>query len=177
MNQIIIEPYEPFDSNDSESGRRRRRKGFGANLYTIRFIDEEISETDKFIDDYIDDYEEDMAIIAAKMKNIQIRGAKEIYFRAAGSIMDAVMELPEKEQYSKLRLYCLRWTERILILGNGGVKEVRTYQEDDLLYGHVKLLQKLSKLLQERIVVDREIQITEDDKLIGNLEFEIDDIF
>lgn len=36
---------------------------------------------------------------------------------------------------SKLRLYCLRLSDKILILGNGGVKKTGTYDEDDTLKG------------------------------------------
>ena len=48
----------------------------------------------------------------------------------------------------KLRLYCLRISDQILILGNGGVKTTRTYQEDELLSGYVMDLQKFDALLK-----------------------------
>lgn len=50
---------------------------------------------------------------------------------------------------SKLRLYCLRLSDSILILGNGGVKNSRTYNEDDSLRGYVLDLQKFEELLKE----------------------------
>ena len=50
---------------------------------------------------------------------------------------------------SKLRLYCLRLSDKILILGNGGVKNSRTYEEDDSLRGYVLTLQKFEELLKE----------------------------
>ena len=50
---------------------------------------------------------------------------------------------------SKLRLYCLRLSDKILILGNGGVKNSRTYNEDDNLRGYVITLQNFEKLLKE----------------------------
>ena len=48
-----------------------------------------------------------------------------------------------------LRLYCLRISDQILILGNGGEKTTRTYQEDEKLSGYVLDLQKFDKLLKE----------------------------
>ena len=48
----------------------------------------------------------------------------------------------------KLRLYCLRISNQILILGNGGVKETRTYQENEKLCGYVMDLQKFDRLLK-----------------------------
>ena len=47
----------------------------------------------------------------------------------------------------KLRLYCLRISDQILILGNGGVKLTRTYQEDEKLSGYVMDLQTFDKVL------------------------------
>lgn len=42
---------------------------------------------------------------------------------------DSVVALPVLK--SKLRLYCLRLTDKILVLGNGDVKNSRTYEEND----------------------------------------------
>ena len=39
-------------------------------------------------------------------------------------------------QSDKVRLYCLRLSDRILIIGNGGIKESRTYQEEKTLLGY-----------------------------------------
>ena len=49
----------------------------------------------------------------------------------------------------KLRLYCLRISDQILIVGNGGIKTTRTYQENDELSGYVMDLQEFDKLLAE----------------------------
>ncbi|MDD6751094.1 MAG: hypothetical protein PUE06_02975 [Bacteroidales bacterium] len=51
----------------------------------------------------------------------------------------------------KLRLYCLRISEQIVILGNGGVKSTRTYEEDSKLYGYVLDLQRFEKILNDNI--------------------------
>lgn len=62
---------------------------------------------------------------------------------------DSVVALPVLK--SKLRLYCLRLTDKILVLGNGGVKNNRTYQEDDTLQGYVMDLQKFERLLKQEV--------------------------
>lgn len=49
---------------------------------------------------------------------------------------------------SKLRLYCLRLSDSVLIVGNGGQKSTRTYEEDSELNGYVIQLQKLDDLLK-----------------------------
>ncbi len=61
--------------------------------------------------------------------------------------MDSVVALPVLS--SKLQLYCLRLSNGILILGNGGVKNSRTYEEDDSLRGYVINLQKFEELIKE----------------------------
>ena len=48
----------------------------------------------------------------------------------------------------KLRLYCLRISDKILILGNGGIKQTKTYNENQELNGYVMDLQKFDALLK-----------------------------
>ena len=71
---------------------------------------------------------------------------------------DSVVALPVTS--SRLRLYCLRLSDKILILGNGGVKSTRTYDEDSVLKGYVMTLQKFEKLLREG-VHDGSVKLTE----------------
>ena len=59
---------------------------------------------------------------------------------------DRVAALPI--QTSKLRLYCLRLSDSVLIVGNGGEKNTKTYEEDTELSGYVITLQKLDELLK-----------------------------
>lgn len=73
----------------------------------------------------------------------------ERYFRPEGKIKDSVVALPTLR--SKLRLYGLRLSDKILILGNGGVKKTRTYDEDNSLKGYVLTLQKFEELLKEGV--------------------------
>ena len=80
---------------------------------------------------------------------------------------DAVVALPTLR--SKLRLYGLRLSDRILILGNGGQKKTRTYDEDNTLSGYVLTLQRFEELLKEG-VADGSVIITES-------EIETDKIF
>lgn len=60
---------------------------------------------------------------------------------------DSVVALPVLK--SKLRLYCLRLTDKILVLGNGDVKNSQTYEEDKTLQGYVMDLQKFEELLKQ----------------------------
>ena len=73
---------------------------------------------------------------------------------------DSVVALPTLR--SKLRLYGLRLSDRILILGNGGQKKTRTYDENDALKGYVLTLQCFEELLKEG-VADGSVIITENE--------------
>ena len=53
----------------------------------------------------------------------------------------------------KLRLYCLRISDQILIIGNGGLKNTRTYEESEELSGYVMDLQKFDGII--KMGVDR----------------------
>ena len=65
---------------------------------------------------------------------------------------------------SRLRLYCLRLSDKILILGNGGEKKTRTYDEDETLKGYVVTLQRFEELLKAGVregsvlITENEIQ-------------------
>lgn len=50
-----------------------------------------------------------------------------------------------------LRLYCLRLSDKILVLGNGGVKTSQRYEDDTLLNGYVMTLQKFEKPLRQEV--------------------------
>lgn len=127
------------------------KEGENCTIYTLQFLSEVESEFEKFISKFIDsaEYSEDYARIAAFISRIARTGASERYFRPEGKLDDSVVALPVTS--SKLRLYCLRLSDKILILGNGGVKSTRTYNEDPTLRGYVITLQKFEKLLNEGV--------------------------
>ena len=94
-------------------------------------------------------YNRDYQRIIAALQAILRIGALERFFRPEGSMNDSVQALPIES--GKLRLYCLRLSDQIVILGNGGVKNTRTYEENSKLYGYVLDLQKFEKILNENI--------------------------
>ena len=118
-------------------------------MYTIQFLSDDMSEFEKFISKFKKDAElnPDFQSIMRFVEQILSNGALERYFRREGKMTDSVVALPVLK--SKLRLYCLRLTDKIIVLGNGGVKTSRTYQEDDTLQGYVIDLQKFERLLRQ----------------------------
>lgn len=118
-------------------------------LYSIQFLNENESEYERFYNKFKDDAEfnPDLMRIVAFINKIAQNGAFERFFRPEGKMSDHVVALPVIN--SKLRLYCLRLSDKILILGNGGIKNTRTYNEDDCLRGYVITLQNFENLLKE----------------------------
>ena len=99
----------------------------------------------KFKDDV--NFNPDLMRIVGFIHRIADIGALERYFRPEGKMNDHVVALPVVK--SKLRLYCLRLSDKILIIGNGGVKDTKTYQENNELNGFVLTLQNFDKLIKE----------------------------
>lgn len=122
-----------------------------ASLYSISFEMDGTTEFEKFVMEFESNatYNRDYQRIIAALQAILRIGALERFFRPEGGMYDSVHALPIES--GKLRLYCLRLSDQIVILGNGGVKNTRTYEEDPKLYGYVLDLQKFEKILNEKI--------------------------
>jgi hypothetical protein len=73
----------------------------------------------------------------------------ERYFRPEGKRGDNVCAIPIET--TSLRLYVIRLTEHIVILGNGGIKSTATYNEDPVLIDCVTLLQEVDGYIKERV--------------------------
>ncbi|MCH5213717.1 MAG: hypothetical protein J1E97_00885 [Muribaculaceae bacterium] len=126
-------------------------EGRNCTLYTIQFISDDEAEYEKFYNKFIEDAKlnQDLLKIVQVIDNIAEKGALERYFRYEGKVSDSVVALPTLS--SKLRLYCLRLSDGILILGNGGIKKSQTYEEDDSLRGYVLDLQTFERILKEEV--------------------------
>ncbi len=140
-------------------------------FYTIQFLTENNSEFERFYNKFKDDVEfnPDLMRIVGFLGKIADFGALERYFRPEGKMKDNVVALPVVR--SKLRLYCLRLSDKILILGNGGVKSSRTYEDDNELSGYVLTLQKFDKLIKEG--VENGTIIVTENKIETNNTFEL----
>lgn len=122
-----------------------------ATLYSISFEKDGTTEFEKFVAEFEmnAEYNSDYQRIIAALQVVLDKGALERFFRPEGKMNDNVHAIPIEG--GKLRLYCLRISEQIVILGNGGVKNTKSYQEDPKLYGYVLDLQRFEKILKENI--------------------------
>lgn len=125
------------------------RQTENAGLFTICFEGESYTEFQKFIikgNENATLQPDLQKILNALQRMMDAVGFLDRYFRPEGKMRDRVAALPI--QSSKLRLYCLRLSEKVLIVGNGGPKTTKTYNEDPELNGYVINLQKLDELLK-----------------------------
>lgn len=143
------------------------------NFYSIHLEDEELAELERFFEKFPlgSPFDEDIDTIIAWLDKIGERGALERYFRHEGRFGDGVSAIPIDA--GQLRLYCIRLSEKILIFGNGGVKDTPTWQESETLKEYVETLIDTSRFIASRLnngnvfIVDKDI--------IGNLNFSRDE--
>jgi hypothetical protein len=101
------------------------------------------------------------------------KGAFERHFRVReGKFNDNVCAIPIELENCEIRLYVLRLSDNIVILGNGGLKTTDTYNKNPQLSSCVELLQKVDGYLKSRIG-KKQVNII-NKKLIGNLHFYLD---
>lgn len=119
------------------------------SLYSICFDGNSVSEYEDFLMKFKDNSQlnKDFQRIIVALEKIIERGALERFFRIEGKMNDHVSALSLDSR--SLRLYCLRISDQILILGNGGVKTTRTYEENETLSGYVMDLQQFDELLKQ----------------------------
>lgn len=139
------------------------------NMYSVHLEAEELSELERFFEKFPEgcEYDEDIDIIIAWLDHIGKTGALERYFRYEGRYGDGVTAIPIET--SNLRLYCIRLSDKVLIFGNGGVKDCATWEESNTLSEYVEMLMDTSMFIASRLA-DGTIYLV-DKEIIGNLNF------
>ena len=120
-------------------------------LYSICFDGNDLTEYEKFVKKFLNDatLNKDFQKVFRAIHRIVANGALERYFRPEGKVKDHLTALSIDSKI--LRLYCLRISDQILIVGNGGAKISRTYEEDVELSGYVMDLQKFDQILAQEL--------------------------
>ncbi len=147
-------------------------------IYTFKFQNKTLTEFDEFMykfkdtdDDLIKD---DFNRIIMAIKKISESGALERYFRIEGKYKDNVVAIPlyitKRKNHKTLRLYCLRLSDHLIIIGNGDTK-FQNYNNNPLIVQYTEDLASLEqaikfykrtndiKLNHNRIVVNNSINI------------------
>jgi hypothetical protein len=121
------------------------------SLYSISFAMDRTTEFERFLCKFEEEasFNTDYQKILSAISIILDKGALERYFRPEGTKEDSLCALPIES--GTIRLYCLRISDEIMVLGNGDRKRTKTYEQDARLYGYALDLQKFDKLLQRDI--------------------------
>lgn len=148
-------------------GRNYRR----CQLYTVRKNENDFTEASKFLQNQRNKESEDFARLSDKLKKIKNKlGARIGFFKPEGRDYDMVHALHsgvKKQGYlqmNHLRWYCLRLSERCVLLGNGGVKIDQRTQDDPHLAEKESDMRWVDQVLT---VAFRRGDLVEDDN--GNL--------
>ena len=102
------------------------------------------------------------------MDHIAEHGALERYFRPEGKFGDGVGVIPI-DLGNKVRLYCLRLSDNILVFGNGGIKDASSWEKSPTLAPYVELLIETSKFIASRIKSGAIVLV--DKEILGNFNF------
>lgn len=155
MNIFALDIYEEHDR---------------CTFYTVRWVednDDEVSETERFFVKFYntEEYKENILELIALLDHIGNNiGVNQYLFRHEG----AAQGLPKNAKRLTsalrlnfanfpLRLYCLRVTDEVLILFNGGVKNAQTAQESDASMQFMEA-QRFCKRIDEALS-EREIRV------------------
>ena len=143
-----------------------------AEIFSIRINDKEQTELQEFLIAFKNtdsiSIQKDLEQIVRSLVEISNQGSKESFFRLEGKMNDRLCAIPlytyngnNRKRGGSLRLYCIRLSDKLLIVGNGGVKTTKTYEEDENLSKHVQTLQaidaELSKLERDGKDLQKEI--------------------
>ena len=140
------------------------------NLYSIRFDGSEYTEIENFILNFSKDdkYKDDLDAILSWLDNIIKKGALERYFRPESKYGSGVKAIPI--YINNLRLYCIRISDNLLIVGNGGIKDAGKWQDSHVLSPIVELLEDTERFINSRLKNGR-LKFGCNGELIGDLNF------
>jgi hypothetical protein len=149
---IFVELFEEYDR---------------VSLYTIRKSNNRYSETEFFFREFSQNekFRFEIDVILNVIEKFNEEGVLLRRLRPEGGNIFAI-----PITVSRLRLYLFIINSSVIVLGNGGEKKSRTYQEDANLNQVVLEIKEVAKQISRRIR-SGEIQVLEKE-IIGNLEFQ-----
>jgi hypothetical protein len=122
--------------------------GDSAGIYTILLEGETFTLFEKFLNENVALFKSEISDILQRLNTIANKtGARESFFKTKegrpGDGVCALYDIPG----SKLRLYCIRFGQELIILGGGGPKpkSIRALQEDNKLKDENFQLREIAK--------------------------------
>nr|WP_295870467.1 hypothetical protein [uncultured Chitinophaga sp.] len=137
-----------------------------ASLYTVMVETTNGAATTKFeqfVQKYRSLYLKELMDIARRLTSLgKVTGCKQNFFKLdegldTDDLVCALYDVPE----NNLRLYCIRLSDQITILGDGGPKKTRTWQEDKNLEREVHAMMDVSRIIRTKIK-NKDLRISAD---------------
>lgn len=125
------------------------------NFYAFQFEDDDRTETEKFFAKFEEDarFNDDLNNMATWLSIIGRKySAKKDFFRhegAASALPPPYSKMIHEVIVNDLRLYCLRISDEVVILANGGIKSSQTVQDSPDLLPHFRFVNAMSKQIDE----------------------------
>lgn len=135
-----------------------------ATIYTIKEQKEAHSLFEKFLQENLEDNKNEIKNILSRLKQIgKTTGARSSFFKLnEGKYGDNVCALYDTPSRN-LRLFCIRYGMDVVILGGGGGKKVRAWQDDQKLSEEAQKIIKIAKCINDKLV-SRELKWSDDRK-------------
>lgn len=160
MRTTLQKKYYLCTTNESKMKKRVEIKELlitdAVGIYTFQFVDNKHTEFMDFMlkyknvqDEYVKD---DFHRIIAMIQKISENGAQERLFRVSeGQMIDNVVAIPldirQRRDHETLRLYCVRFSDNFLIIGNGGTK-FGNYNDNPDILKYTKDLANLERAIK-----------------------------
>jgi hypothetical protein len=146
--------------------------GFKATIYSILPKGTELTLFDNFVEEFSIEFKDEILSIAYLLEDMGHKyGVRENFVKLnegkPGDGIVAIYDNPDKN----LRIYGIRFGLGIIILGTGGQKKTKTWQQDEKLENAMTTLMKISNSINERIQNKEIIFSADGTYLQGNLNF------
>lgn len=144
-------------------------------IYSVAVDGADDTLYDLFLKENNANYHVELTEITSKLETMSSEtGFTDIFFKLnEGKPGDGVCAITDTKK--KLRMYCIRFGNIILVLGGGGPKpkQIRAFQEDPKLLSENSLIRKVS-VAMAKAIKEKTIRIEDDGRLSGKMEIELD---
>lgn len=145
------------------------------DFYTARIDNNDLTEFELFVEKEFPSHKKELEILYSVIDEMKIRGAKSYYFkpeREANALPKVTQEIitANKKDFG-IRLYCIRLTEKVVVLLNGDIKTEKNPVNCPNVQQHFKNAVKIAREL-DRLLKEGEVNYQNSDCLL-NIESEI----
>ena len=146
---------------------RKTNGNVKGHLYSVLIEGDEETLLEQFFDKMDESYDEDAKQIVVRLKTMITKtGFADYYFKKnEGNFGDHVVAFKQND----LRIYCIYIDHTAIIVGSGGVKKVRAYQDDPELNSEAEKVKQLAKIINQAMM-EHDLTIDDNGVICDNSE-------